>query len=103
MIGECSYAAARIASLLKNPENGGMPEIATHAQHIVQNVIGIFLRRPPIWRMSCSPSSAWITLPAPRNRSALKNACVTTCHTPAPYAPDPMPTNMYPSCETVEY
>ena len=32
--------------------------------------------RPPILRMSCSPCSAWITAPEPRNISALKKACV---------------------------
>ena len=46
-------------------------------------VIGIFLRRPPMLRMSCSPSSAWITLPAPRKSSALKKACVITWKMPA--------------------
>ena len=31
---------------------------------------------PPIRRMSCSPVIAWMTMPAARKRSALKNACV---------------------------
>ena len=54
-----------------------------------QKVIGMFFRRPPMWRMSCSPFSAWITLPAPRNSSALKNACVIRWKMPAENAPTP--------------
>ena len=50
--------------------------MATAAHIMVKKVHGIFLRRPPMLRMSCSPESAWITLPAPRNSSALKNAWV---------------------------
>jgi hypothetical protein len=50
--------------------------IAAVATANVTNVIGIFLPRPPILVMSCSPDIAWITLPAPRNRHALKNAWV---------------------------
>ena len=42
----------------------------------VIQVIGMYLRRPPIRRMSCSWCSAMITEPAARNRSALKNAWV---------------------------
>src|SRR5690348_2514101 len=37
---------------------------------------GNFFRRPPMLRMSCSPESAWMTLPAPRKSSALKKAWV---------------------------
>src|SRR5205807_9928465 len=44
-----------------------------------------------------------MTLPEPRNSSALKNACVVRWKMPAAYAPVPTPRNMYPSCETVEY
>ena len=44
----------------------------------VQNVIGMYLRRPPMsFFMSkewCEPE--WLTEPAPRNSSALKNAWV---------------------------
>ena len=53
--------------------------------------------------MSCSPPSAWITLPAPRNSNALKNAWVVTWNMAALYAPMPSATNMYPSWLTVEY
>ena len=39
--------------------------------------------------MSCSRDIAWITLPAPRNRSALKNACVIRWKIAAENAPTP--------------
>ena len=42
----------------------------------VPNVQGIFVRSPPMRRMSCSPDIAWITEPEPRNKSALKKAWV---------------------------
>ncbi len=43
----------------------------------VAAVIGMYLRSPPMRRMSCSSCNPWITEPAPRNRSALKKAWVT--------------------------
>src|SRR5687768_1197619 len=46
---------------------------------------------------------AWITLPEPRNSSALKKACVTRWKAPATYAPTPTAMNMKPSWDTVEY
>ncbi len=66
----------RISSFEKNPASGGMPAIAAVATAKVAKVTGIFRARPPIFMMSCSPESAWMTLPAPRNRQALKNAWV---------------------------
>ena len=39
---------------------------------IVRCVFGSFARRPPIWRMSCSPDIAWITEPEPRNEQRLE-------------------------------
>ena len=33
---------------------------------MVQKVMGMRVRRPPILRMSCSPPSAWMTEPAAR-------------------------------------
>ena len=71
--------------------------------NMVQCVIGMLCSRPPMLRMSCSPLMAWITEPAPRNSSALKNACVNTWKTPAANAPTPSARNIYPSCDTVEY
>ena len=55
--------------------------------------------------MSASPCAptACITEPAPRNRQALKNACVKTWKMPAANAPQPAAANMKPSWLTVEY
>ena len=36
--------------------------------------VNISFQIPPIFRISCSSDIAWITDPAPRNRSALKKA-----------------------------
>ena len=80
-----------------------MPAMAAVAMAKVAKVTGIRRARPPILRMSCSPPSAWITLPAPRKRQALKKACVYRWKIATPYAPTPSATNMNPSCEIVEY
>ena len=44
-----------------------------------------------------------MTEPAPRNRHALKNACVPRWKIAATQLPVPAATNMKPSCLTVEY
>ncbi len=49
--------------------------MARQAIRNVPCVIGILRRSPPISRMSLV-CTAWITLPAPRKSSALKQACV---------------------------
>ncbi len=74
----------------------------------VARVTGMRLRRPPIVVMSpgvCDPacSIACITEPAPRNRQALKNACVPRWNTAPTQLPVPAATNMKPSWLTVEY
>ena len=43
---------------------------------MVAKVHGMYLRRPPILRMSCSPPTPWMTEPAPRKSRALKKAWV---------------------------
>ena len=67
-----------------------MPASASDPIMNVQNVIGMGLRRPPISRMSklwwVPP---WLTEPAPRNSSALKNAWVKRWNTAATQAPTP--------------
>ena len=93
----------RISSLLKNPESGGMPAIASVPMSIVQKVTGRCFFRPPMCRMSCWPAIAWITEPEQRKSRALKKACVMRWNAPAAYAPTPMARNMKPSCDTVEY
>ena len=71
----------------------------------VTNVIGMYLRSPPMsFFMSkewCEPE--WLTEPAPRNSSALKNACVKRWNTAPVHAPTPRPITMYPSWLIVEY
>ena len=57
-------------------------------------VFGMYLRRPPILRMSCSPPQPWITEPAPRKRQALKKAWVMTWKIAAVNAPTPAARNM---------
>ena len=74
--GLLSQALIRISSFDQNPANGGTPAIASHPTTIVPAVIGMSLRSAPMCRMSCSPSSPWITEPAPRKRRALKQAWV---------------------------
>ena len=66
-----------ISSLLQKPESGGTPAMASVPMAMVAKVIGMRRARPPMRRMSCSPPMAWITLPAHRKSSPLKNAWVT--------------------------
>ena len=101
-----------ISSLEKKPAKGQIPAIARVAIHMTTHVTGMYLRSPPMLRMSCSsrwPSAwcaawcmEWMTAPAPRKRSALKNECVTRWKTAAVKAPTPAARNMKPSWETVE-
>ena len=75
----------------QKPANGKIPASASVPIMNVQNVIGMNLRRPPIsFFMSkewCEPE--WLTDPAPRKSSALKNAWVKRWNTAATHAPDP--------------
>ena len=64
-----------ISSLAQKPAKGIMPTMERAPMSIVQKVMGIFLRSPPILRMSCSPPMAWITEPEQRNRRPLKKPC----------------------------
>ena len=75
----------------------GNPAMAAVPIRNTQWVTGMRSFKPPIFRMSCSPESAWITEPADRNSSALKNACVTKWKIAAMYAPTPHARNMKPS------
>src|SRR5262249_50862581 len=79
--GPTVKSPARISSFDQNPENGNSPAIAQHEIQNVARVIGMCLRRPPIVVMSPGAdepacSIACMTEPAPRNKHALKNACV---------------------------
>jgi hypothetical protein len=46
---------------------------------------------------------AWLSEPAPRNRQALKKACVNRWNMAAVQAPTPSEVTMKPSWDTVEY
>ena len=48
-------AFQRISSFDQKPANGGIPAIARVAMPMVANVQGMYGRKPPILRMSCSP------------------------------------------------
>ena len=61
-----------ISSLLQNPAKGGIPAMAIVPIKNSLWVQGIFWLRPPIFRMSCSPESAWMTEPADRNKQGFE-------------------------------
>ena len=90
-----SWATTRSSSFDQNPASGKMPASASDPMSIVQNVIGIGFRRPPMSLMLFE-CTAWITAPAPRNSSALKNACVNRWKKPAvmPSSPIERPATM---------
>ena len=83
-----SQTPARIASLEKKPARGGSPASASVPTMKTTPVCGIARKSPPIRKMSFVPT-AWITAPAPRNRSALKRPCVRRWSTLAYVAPAP--------------
>ena len=87
-------AEARIESFEKKPDSGGMPVSASAPITNAMYVRGRNCRRPPIFRMSCSPMSAWMTMPAARKSSALKKACVIRWNIELAYAPSPAARNM---------
>ena len=84
-------AVTRISSFDQKPANGKIPHSAAVPIMNVQNVMGMNLRSPPMsFFMSkewCEPE--WLTDPAPRNSSALKNAWVKRWKTAAVHAPTP--------------
>ena len=72
-----------MASLEKKPEKPGKPISASEPIRAVSQVIGMYLRRPPMWLMSCLWCMAMMTEPAARNSSALKKAWVIRWKMPA--------------------
>ena len=89
------HVSQMIRSLLKKPAvMNGRPASEQPAIRNVQKATGISLRKPPIRNMLCSSSSALMITPAPRNRRALKNACVTKWNMAACQAPTPSARNM---------
>ena len=67
-------AVTRISSFDQKPASGKMPASASEPIMNVKNVIGMYLRRPPMsFFMSkewCEPE--WLTEPAPRKRQRLE-------------------------------
>ena len=63
-----------MSSFDQKPERGGIPEMASQPMRKVAVVTGMYLRRPPIFFMSCSSCMPWMTEPAARKSSALKKA-----------------------------
>ena len=80
-----------IGSLVKKPENGGMPMIARKPSPNVTVVIGMTLARPPNRRMSTSSSISCLTEPAPRNKPALKKPWASRCAIASTYPAGPSP------------
>ena len=87
-------APPSISSLEKKPASGGTPAIATEPMSIVTYVIGILRARPPILRMSCSPSTAWMTEPESRKSRPLKKPWVIRWKIAAVQAPTPNEANI---------
>lgn len=88
----------------QKPANGKMPARLAAEMTNVQKVLGMTFRRPP---MSSTMSKlwwqAWLSEPAPRNRLALKKACVNRWNIAAVQAPTPSAATMKPNWEMVEY
>ncbi len=97
-------AVTRSSSFDQNPASGAMPASAADPIRNVQNVTGIGFRNPPMSLMLLE-WTAWITEPAPRKSSALKNACVNRWKNDAlrPAGPSDMAATMYANCDNVEY
>lgn len=73
------FRASIIASFEKNPARKGMPASARLPIMRQDEVNGISLWSPPIFRMSCSSFRLWIIEPEHRNSMALKKAWVQMC------------------------
>ena len=66
------YASQRISSLLKNPANPERLQCSAKQEAFEVRGTGIYFFKPPIFCRLSSPAIACITLPAQRNKSALK-------------------------------
>lgn len=71
--------ASMMASFEKKPARKGMPVSARLPIMRHDDVNGINLCRPPIFRISCSSFRLWMMDPEQRNNMALKKACVQIC------------------------
>lgn len=91
-----------MASFEKNPARNGVPVSARLPMVRQDEVNGISLCRPPIFRMSCSSLRLWIIDPEHRKSIALKKACVQMCRNASWGWFSPMVTIMRPSWLDVE-
>lgn len=73
------FRASIIASFEKNPARKGIPVRARLPMIRQEEVNGMSLCRPPIFRMSCSSLRLWMMDPEQRNSMALKKAWVQMC------------------------
>ncbi|MNW51469.1 hypothetical protein D3C74_289540 [compost metagenome] len=80
-----------ILSLDQNPENGGMPRIASQPRPNVTQVTFMYLDSAPKRRMSTPSFMPCMTDPAPRNIPALKKPCVTRWKIANAYPMGPRP------------
>lgn len=69
-------SASIMASLEKKPARNGVPVRARLPMVRQEDVKGVRLCIPPIFRMSCSSFKLWIMEPEHRNNIALKKAWV---------------------------
>ena len=84
-------AASMILSLLKKPENGGTPMMASQPAMNVSHVIVMYRASPPKRRMFTWSSMPCMTEPAPRNMPALKKPCVIRWKIANAYPTGPSP------------
>ena len=88
-------SSARIGSFEKKPENGGIADERERADQEREYVNGMSWRRPPIFRMSCSPASAWMSDAGREEEQRLEERVRQQVeHRRSQYAPMPTPTNM---------
>ena len=73
----------------RSPRSGGIPTSASVPIRNVACVNGIDARRPPIFRMSCSPSRWWITMPGGEEEQRLEERVREEVEHREPVRPDP--------------
>ena len=75
-----------IGSLVKKPDSGGMPMMASQPTPNVIQVIFMYFHSPPKRRMSTWSFMPCMTEPAPRNSPALKKPCASRWMMASAYA-----------------
>src|SRR5258706_240534 len=77
----CAYAPARISSLLQNPDNGKIPEIASHAATKHPNVHGSFSFTVPI-RAECISADTGVGSASASGSPTYKGTSALSPHAP---------------------